>query len=75
MRPQAFLGMLLGQAAGIIAVGGGFWLLYLAFLRSNVLYGIAGGVLILGGMWVMAYARRAAYRIGGKEDGPGHAGR
>ncbi len=68
------LGFLLGQAIGVIAVAGGFWLLYLAFLRSNVLFGVAGGALILGGMWVMARSRRVAFNVGGKDDGVGRTG-
>ena len=74
MKAQAFIGFALGQVVGIVAVGGGFWLLYLAFLRANVLYGIVGGLLILGGMWVMARSRRALSNAGGAHDS-GHAGR
>ncbi len=45
----------------IIGLGilfGGFWLLYLAFLNSNLLQGVGGGGMVLLGMGIMARARR-----------------
>lgn len=64
MRPSQLALMVAGQLAGVGMVMAGFWLLYLAFLDGSVFYGIAGGMLILGGMLVMARSRRAAFKGG-----------
>ena len=47
---------------GILTMGGGFYLLYLAFLDGRPLPGFGGGILILLGAWLMARARRAPER-------------
>ena len=47
---------------GMLTMGGGFYLLYLAFLDGRPLPGFGGGILILLGAWLMALARRAPER-------------
>jgi len=58
--PKALLRLAVWQVVGVGLFGLGFWLLYLAFLRGNVLSGVVGGVLLLAGMWAMTRSRRAA---------------
>jgi hypothetical protein len=36
----------------------GFWLLFLAFERSSILHGVAGGLAVLGAMYLMTAARK-----------------
>ncbi len=36
----------------------GFWLLYQAFERPNLVFGIGGGVAVLAAMWAMVGFRR-----------------
>ena len=43
---------------GIGALLGGFYLLYLGFLNSELLPGVGGGAAILLGMWLITRARR-----------------
>ena len=59
-RARWLLRLVAGQVAGIGLFGLGFWLLYQAFLKSNVLFGVLGGLLVPLGMWAMARSRRAA---------------
>ena len=47
---------------GMLTMGGGFYLLYLAFLDGRPLPGFGGGILIFLGAWLMARARRAPER-------------
>ena len=47
---------------GVLTMGAGFYLLYLAFLNGQPLPGIGGGILILLGAWLMVRARRAPDR-------------
>ena len=47
---------------GILTMGAGFYLLYLAFLNGQPLPGIGGGILILLGTWLMVRARRSVER-------------
>lgn len=48
---------------GILTMGGGFYLLYIAFLDGRPLPGFGGGILILLGAWLMVLARRAPDRL------------
>jgi hypothetical protein len=48
---------------GMMTMGGGFYLLYIAFLDGLPLPGFGGGILILLGAWLMALARRAPDRL------------
>ena len=50
--------MVIGQAAGIGLFAGGMWLIFKALGDSNVLFGVLGGAMVLGGMWVMTQVRR-----------------
>ena len=55
-------GMLLRLAAYALFLGG-FWLLYQAFQKSDLLPGLGGGAAILIGMWAMTgFRRRPAAR-------------
>jgi len=49
--------LILGQVLGLGLFFGGFWLLFLGFLRPNVALGVLGGVMIPMGMWMMARLR------------------
>ena len=49
---------LLGRLLGYGAFGLGFWLLFEGFLRPNIALAVLGGGMILGGMYLMAVARR-----------------
>ena len=55
---------LLGRLLSYLGLGLGFWLLYLAFLQGNLLYGIPLGLLgggsILLGMYLLVTVRRIA---------------
>lgn len=55
---------LISSLLGLGVFGLGLWLLYLAFLNSNVVQGVGGGLLVLLGMWLMTRAR-------GLHTGPG----
>ena len=50
---------LIGRVLGIGMLFGGFWLLYLGFLRSNPLLGLLGAGTVLLGMTVLVRARRS----------------
>lgn len=56
---KSVLNAIFAPILGILTMGGGFYLLYLAFLNGNPLPGIGGGILILIGAWLMVRARRA----------------
>ncbi len=47
----------LAPLLGLAVLMGGFYLLYLAFLQSKALWGVAGGGLVLLGAWLVAKAR------------------
>ena len=49
---------LLGRLLSYGAMALGFWLLYLAFERSSILHGLAGGLSILGAMYLMTAGRK-----------------
>ena len=51
---------LLGRTAGYGVFALGFWLLYQGFERPQIPLVFLGGALILGSMYLMAKARRAA---------------
>lgn len=59
---KSILNAIFAPLLGVLTMGAGFYLLYLAFLNGNPLPGIGGGILILLGAWLMARARRAAER-------------
>ena len=56
---KSVLNAIFAPILGILTMGGGFYLLYLAFLNGNPLPGFGGGILILLGAWLMVRARRA----------------
>ena len=69
-----------GLLTRLLSYGGlalGFWLLFLAFERSSILHGIAGGLTILAAMYLLTAARRggppATTPVSGetREDNPG----
>lgn len=43
---------------GLGLFAGGFWILGVGFVHSNVLVGLLGGLMLLAGLTVMALARR-----------------
>jgi hypothetical protein len=47
-----------GRLAAYAVLGLGFWLLFRGFLLPSVAQGLAGGGLVLGGMYLMVRARR-----------------
>ena len=48
----------------------GFWLLFQAFERSDVLYGVGGGIAVLVAMWAMVGFRRGpSFRSNTPDDG------
>ena len=59
---KSVLSAVFAPLLGILTMGGGFYLLYLAFLDGLPLPGLGGGILILLGAWLMARARRAPQR-------------
>ncbi|MBM3943659.1 MAG: hypothetical protein FJ316_12255 [SAR202 cluster bacterium] len=54
---------LLLRLAAYIALGLGLWLIFRGFWVDNFLLAVLGGVLVLGGMWLMVLGRRAAVRM------------
>ena len=56
---KSILAAVFAPLLGILTMGGGFYLLYLAFLNGQPLPGFGGGILILLGAWLMARVRRA----------------
>lgn len=56
---KSVLNAVFAPILGILTLGAGFYLLYLAFLNDQPLPGIGGGILILLGAWLMVRARRA----------------
>ena len=67
---------LLGRLLGYGVFGLGFWLLFQGFLRPNLPLGFLGGGMILGGMYLIAAARRSTPTLpvmdaaSDKEDNP-----
>lgn len=59
---KSILNAIFAPILGILTMGGGFYLLYLAFLNGQPLPGVGGGILILLGAWLMARARRSPER-------------
>ncbi len=55
---KSVLNAVFAPILGILTMGAGFYLLYLAFLDGRPLPGFGGGILILLGAWLMARARR-----------------
>ena len=49
---------LMGSGLGLGMLFGGFWLLYLGFLRPNPFLGLLGGGTILLGMTILVRVRR-----------------
>lgn len=43
---------------GLALIGGGFWLLYLAFLLPNAWVGVIGGIAILAGTSTLTFFKR-----------------
>lgn len=52
------LNSLFAPLLGVLTMGAGFYLLYLAFLNDQPLPGVGGGIFILLGAWLMVRARR-----------------
>jgi hypothetical protein len=74
---KPLLGGLAGRLAAYAVLGLGFWLLFRGFLLPSIVQGVAGGGLVLGGMYLMVRARRKPlapppFRVAGdEEDSPG----
>ena len=58
---KSVLNAVFAPLLGILTIGAGFYLLYLAFLDGLPLPGFGGGILILLGAWLMARARQGPY--------------
>ena len=56
---KSMLASMLAPLLGTLVLAGGFYLLYLAFLKSHPVQGVGGGALVLLGMWLIVRARRA----------------
>ena len=62
---------LLSRVGAYAVLALGFWLLFQAFERSNVLTGVLGGAVVLVGMYLMTGVWRDTFaRFGGGPSGP-----
>ncbi len=56
---KTLLGGLLGRLGAYAVLGLGFWMLFRGFLFYSIPQGVAGGGLVLAGMYLMVKARRS----------------